>query len=225
MDFTALSKKCLSWLQGYLNEKIVRQILIVSLVVGVGVGGYYANEYFTNKKQRSAVVAFDEAMQAYYTALSAEMDFSGQSDKPNWSDVELAFETAYQQNDSSSLSPMFLVYQAQALAAAGKYDDAADMVGRAIDKMPECSSFYYLYKTMQASIMIDGGNSAGVDKLIALADNPKNNYLNMSKYYLAQYYLSKDKNDDARKIFKELAAKAGSDSAKGSWAELAKAYV
>lgn len=225
MDFVALSKKYLSEMRGYLDEKIVRQILVVSLVVGVGVGGFYTNKYFTDNKQRSAVVAFDEAMQAYYTNLSAEMDFSGQSDKPNWSDVELAFETAYQQNSGSTLAPMFLVYQAHALAAVGKYTDAASMVGKAVDQMSECSPFYYLYKTMQASIMIDGGDSAGVDKLVALTNNPKNNYMNMSKYYLAQYYLSQDKNDDAKVIFKELAAKAGSDSEKGSWAELAKAYV
>lgn len=221
MDNIAWSKKYLNEAKELLESKIVRQVLVVGIVVGVGVGGFYINSYFNDRKQLRAVAALDEAMQTYYTALSTEFDWSKKDQKGAWDEVELAFQVAHEQNSSSSLAPSFLIYQAQALVAQGKLDEAAKLAAKAVGELSECSPFYSLYQLMHASILIDAGDESGVAKLKELANNSKNSYPEMTQYYLAQYYLSQDQVAEANKIFKQLASKGG----KGPWVALAKDYV
>lgn len=203
----------------YLKSKRVRQVLIVGLIISVGTGGYYINRYFANRRQQNAILAFNEAMQTYITALIADFDWVKKGDKAPWDEVELAYHTAYEQNSSAKFAPFFLIYEAQALAAGQKYAEAAKLVGDALALLSTSSPFYHLYAIMQAVLLIDAGNDAGVLQLKNLANDTQNSYSDMAQYYLAQYYLSQDQAGIAADLFKKLATQ------KSSWGDLAQDYI
>lgn len=219
MDFMALSNKYLSEAAAYLQSKKTRRVLIILVIVGTCLGGYYINRYVQKNKQQNAIAAFNEAMQTYVTALIAEIDTTRKNDdQAPWEDVELAFQTAYQQNGGAQFAPFFLIYSAQALAGQQKFIEAAKMVESALKQMPMNSQFYDLYAIMRASFLIDGGDQTGVEQLVHLADTSKN-YPDMAQYYLAQYYLAQNQNEAAQVIFKKLAVQ------QSTWGDLAKEYV
>ena len=229
MSYIAVGKKYLNEALEYLESKTARQILVVSVVVVLGAGGYYINRYFADQRQRNAVAAFSEAMQTYLTALSVDLDWSKKDEKAPWDKVQLAFQTAYAQNSSAKFAPFFLINTAQALAAQQKHTEAAKLIGEALAKLPTSSPFYNLYSVVQAAILIDGGDDSGVTQLKNLAADANNSYNDMAKYYLAQYYLAQEQNEAAQTLFKELAAQKpvtmNEQFQQASWAELAKEYV
>lgn len=202
-----------------LDSRKMRRALIVCVIIGVGTGGFYINRYFKNSRQQDAIVAFNEAMQTYVTALVTDLDFQKNGAKAAWDEVELAFQTAYAQNKKAEFAPFFLIYNAQALAAQQKYTQAANMVAEALSRLSVNSPFYDLYAIMQATFLIDGGDHAGVDQLKNLASGANSDYQAMAQYYLAQYYLAQNQIDLAQNIFVELAKQ---DS---TWANLAKEYI
>lgn len=215
MDYISLSGR---YLKSYLDSKKVRRALIVLVIVGVGCGGFYVNRYFKNSRQQEAIAAFNEAMQTYMTALVTDLDFSKKGEKAAWDEVELAFQTAYDQNQKSEFAPFFLIYKAQALAGQQNYQQAADLVGQALAGLSASSPFYDLYAIMQASLLIDAGNPAGVEQLKKLASDTSSDYIAMAQYYLAQYYLAQNEQEQAQALLSSLATQ---DS---SWANLAKDY-
>jgi tetratricopeptide (TPR) repeat protein len=225
MDYVAWGKGYLAELRGHLEHKLTRQLVIVGLVAGVVAGGYYTNRYFSEVRQRKAIVVFDEAMRTYYTALAAEMDFSKKDNKAAWDEVELAFQVAYQQNSSSTFAPFFLLYQAKALLAQNKYPEALKVLNQAVSGLSAGSPFYYPAQIMQASVLIDSGDQAGVAKLKALADDSRNSYQSMAQYYLAQYYLSQNQADAATLLLKQIASAEPTGDQRAPWGDLAKDYI
>ena len=217
MDYMALGSRYLSEISSYLESKKIRRALIVSIIIGVGAGGFYINRYMQNKKQQKAITVFNEAMQTYISALVMSIDTS-KKEEASWDEVELAFQTAYQQNSSASFAPFFLIYSAQALAAQHKYSEAAKMVGDVLSKIGDKSPFYDLYSVMQANFLIDGGDQAGFEKLKFLAENSKS-CQDVAQYYLAQYYLSQDQNEYAKAIFNQLSKE------QTVWGKLSQDYV
>lgn len=216
MDYISLGSR---YLKSYLDSKKVRRTLIVLVIVGVGCGGFYINRYFKNSRQQEAIFAFNEAMQTYMTALVADLDLSKKGEKAAWDEVELAFSTAYDQHHKSDFAPFFLIYKAQALAGEQNYAQAADLVGQALIGLSASSPFYDLYAIMQASLLIDAGDLAGLEQLKKLASDNSSDYVTMAQYYLAQYYLSQNQADLAQPILSKLATQ---DS---SWSTLAKDYI
>lgn len=219
MDYMALSNRYFGEISEYLKSKKIRRTLLILLIVVVGVSGYYINRYVQKGRQQNAIMAFNEAMQAYVTALITEIDVtSKKEEKAPWEEVDLAFQTAYQQNSGAQFAPFFLIYSAQALAGQQKFSEAAQMVTDALKQLPANSPFYDLYAIMRANFLIDSGNQDGVEQLKQLADNSKN-YQDMAQYNLAQYYLAQNQNELAQQIFKKLAQESS------PWGDFAKEYV
>lgn len=216
MDYVAIGSR---YLRSYLDSKQVRRALIVLVIVGVGFGGFYTNQYFKDNRQQKAILAFNEASAVYLKAFSKELEPTNTGANPDWEEVHLAFKLAYQANEKAEFAPFFLVYQAQALAASQKYQEAADLVGQALGKMSVNSPFYDLYVIMQAAMLIDAESSTGLTQLKNVAENSSSDYSAMAQFYLAQYYLSKNQDELAQQIFKQLAKQ------ENDWAKLAQAYI
>ena len=236
MNYVSFGKKYVDEARQYFEHRVIRLVIGAGLVVAIGVGGYFWYQRSTNNRQAQAVEAFEEAMQAYYNALAAQLDFGRKGEKPAWDEVELAFDAAYQQNRHAAFAPYFLVYQAQALAAQQKYTEAIAVLDQALNKLDKENKFYDLFRLVRASILIDAGDQAGQSLLQALADDAKNPYQEMAKYYLAQYYLSlgtkadqdgqgKDQGNQALSLFQDLAANELVVDGQPTWAALAKEYV
>jgi len=217
MDYVALGSRYLSEISSYLESKKIRRALIVLVIIGVGAGGFYINRYMQNSRQQKAISAFNEAMQTYVSALVVSIDNNRKEVAP-WDEVELAFQMAYQQNNSASFAPFFLIYSAQALAAQHKYDEAAKLVGDVLSKIGTKSPFYDLYSIMQANLLIDAGDQTGVEQLKRLADNSKT-CQDAAQYYLAQYYLAQNQNEYAQALFKQLSKE------QSVWGKLAQNFV
>lgn len=225
MNYVSFGKKYVDEARQYFEHRVVRLVVVAGLVVAIGVGGYFWYQHSANNRQAQAIGAFDEAMQAYYNALAVQLDFGRKDEKPAWDEVELAFDAAYQQNSSAAFAPYFLVYQAQALAAQQKYAEAVTALDQALAKLDKGNKFYDLFQIVRASILIDSGDQSGQALLQALADDTKNQYQEMAKYYLAQYYLSQDQSGQALKLFQDLAASELGADGQPTWAALAKEYV
>ena len=225
MDYVAWGKRYLADVRGHLEHKLTRQVVIVAVVAGVVVGGYYLNSYFSESRQRKAIVAFDDAMAVYQTAITDEMDFTKKNNKQVWDEAEMAFQVAYQQNSRSTFAPFFLLYQAKALIAQGQMSEAVKLVNQAVSSLSSSSPFYYPARIMQASVLIDSGDQTAVAKLKALAEDYKNDYQAMAQYYLAQYYLSQDQSDAATDLFNKIAAAAPGVDGRAPWSDLAKDFI
>lgn len=219
MDYMALGNKYLSEAAIYLQSKKIRRTLAILVIIGACVSGYWVHRYVQRSRQQNAIFAFNEAMQTYVSALITEMDATRKKDdKTPWEEVELAFQTAYQQNSGAQFAPFFLIYSAQALAAQQRFSEAAKVVESALKQLSTDSEFYDLYAMMRANFLIDAGDQVGLKQLIYLADNSKN-YADMAQYYLAQYYLAQNQNEAANALFKKLSER------ESAWANLAKEYV
>ena len=224
MSYVDLGRKYVDQIGDYLEYKWVRSVIVVGLVVSATVGGYYWYHNFTFKRQGGAVAAFDQATQIYYKAIAAELGVGDKDTEASWSEVEMVFDTAFQEHKNSSFAPYFLIYQAQALANQKKYDLAAKAAGQALSQLNQSSPFYDLYQILHASILLDSGNQAGVLELQSVIGR-NGAYQQMAQYYLAQYHLSLGETEIATKLFREIAESPIEYEFQGSWAKLASSYL
>jgi len=210
----------------------LRNIQLICVIVGAGVIGligYYGYGIYNTRFQRAAQVAFSESIDVYKQALAAAMN-KGDVDKNVeglWDEAEIAFKAGYAQNKSSDLAPFFLIFESQVLLKEGKKAEAYELLAEAVNKIPEKSPFFYLYKTKQALMEIDlkdgksGSGLRGLDLLLDLSKNKNNMFRDLALFYAGEYYWSTNEIDKAREQYKALEA-MNTDT---PWAAQAKAKL
>lgn len=203
------------------RDKSVRIYTALIALALCGVGLFYIYKWHNIKIQQSAQKAFSEAMDTYKQALSLELTKKDDSKSTEtiWDEVELAFKTGYAQNKSSTLAPFFLVYQSVAQQKLGKEEESFNTLNQAVDQLPKNSPYSYLYKIKQSLIEIDKKDEQkGVSNLVELTNDKNNIFKDMSAFYLAEYYLSKNDSQKAKEYY-AIAAQTDKES---SWSKLAK---
>lgn len=145
--------------------------------------GYH---WHTNRVNAAAQQAFSSAMEHFSKAQSSKTDM--------WADVAAEFKMGYEQHSSSSLAPYFLAYQAQALLQQGNRHEAITVLETAIKDMSSSSPLFSIYKTQKALIKLDSEDGHmrehGLQELIALSQDTKNQHRDEALYYLGLHYMN-----------------------------------
>lgn len=154
---------------------------LVLVVGGLAVGSYL---YFSS-------INYERASQQALSELLLEYNRSYHS--PDlWNDVEVGARTAYKQYGKSAMAPYFLFIQAEALYQQKKTAEALNNIRTALSNISTSSPLFYLYKSKQASILLEQDNEVeknqGLAELQELARNEKNPQQDKALYDLAHYY-------------------------------------
>ncbi len=201
----------------YVSFAYAREIFAGIAVVCVGIMCWYGFSWYKVRQNQRAHIGLSFCIEAYHKAqLEEGADFS--------SAIQL-FRDGYAIHGSSSLAPFFLVYEADILLQQGNRHDAIPVLKKAVETLGN-SPLAYLYKTKHALVMMDSNETdikqQGLDALLALAREPKNQYSDNALYFLGRYYAVNNQRDEARMIWQELAEIYEVNGADASpWAERA----
>ena len=171
-------------LMEYAQSKYVKEVLIALLAVGLLAGGYSAFQWYKKRQNVQAFAALVEISKAYENALTAAQNQQNlpedQRTENPWEDVQLLLEALSSANKGSSLSPLFVFYQAElALKQEGDYDKACKLMEKGIDQLSKSSVYYDMFNLKRIKMLLDSPQEnvakAAVADLQLIAGN-KNNY-------------------------------------------------
>lgn len=176
-----------------------KEFIIGAALIGLCFAGAYAYWIYNNHQQQSAQVALATCLEEYNRA---------HEDSSVWPMVGLASSTGYRQHSSSSLAPYFLLIEAQSLLGQDKYEEAIQLLDKAIGMIPHHSPLYYLYAIQSARVKITSNDetikNAGLNELEALSANEKNINRDEALYYLADHYEQQGSFERSKEIFHKL---------------------
>lgn len=186
--------------------KYKNHFMAVVVAVGLMIGAAVYFRMSRLKLEASAQQALSESLD----------DFNKAFDNPElWYDVEISAKTGYKQFSSSSLAPYFLVLQAEALMQQGKIQDSLAIMDSMLKSLVTNSPLYYLFKIKYARMKLDSNDAnqeaSGLQDLIALSNDKKNNQQDEARYYLGLHYMNHDDLEKAHMVWQEL-VKAEQDS-------------
>lgn len=172
--------------------------IIILLVVGVGVGGFYGYRWYIARREARAQKSFGEAMQLFEHA---------KQNPKQWADVAGALEIGYEQNSGSKLAPIFLFFQASALVQEGKAEQAINVMEDALKIISSRNPLRSAYSVKLALMKMDSKDqavrSAGLQELEKCAAQ-ENEGADAASYYLGLHYWDKGEIQKAREAWKRL---------------------
>ncbi len=189
----------------YVNygTKYLRHAVVALVFLFLGIISFYIFGYYKNYKQQVAEVALYSALDEYKNALS-------QQNVQLWSNVEKAFAAGYKAHSGTTLAPVFLSYQADALLNQNDIKEALNIMSKAVDLLSYDNPLYYEYAVKYAMMQIDSKDEMlskkGLDQLEKLAGAAKNPLKDMTTYYLANYLINVDA-QKAKNLLMDLASK------------------
>jgi len=180
--------------------KLAKDVLIMAILLGVGIGGFKLYKYYTFNKQATAQKVLSECLVEYERA---------EAGTASWYDVEVALEMGYEQHAGSKLAPYFLAYKAEAMYEQGKKKEAIESTKQALEKMSPKDDLYGVYNVKLALMKMDSETESVqqeglrlLEKIALGDDSGKAGAL----YNLGVYYWDKDNTEKAAGYFKQLAA-------------------
>ncbi len=167
------------------QAKYVKEFLLVLITVGILFGGYIAFAWYKKRQNVQAFAGLVEISKAYEKALSAaqaqqDLPESQRTENP-WEDVQLLLEALSSANKGSSLSPIFIFYQAElALQQEADYDKACKLMEKGIGQLSKSSIYYDMFNLKRIKMLLDSPQenvvTAAIADLKLIADNPNNYY-------------------------------------------------
>ena len=200
-------------LMEYTQAKYVREFLMVLVTAGILVGGYTAFTWYKKRQNVQAFAGLVEVSKAYEKALSAaqaqeNLPEEQRTENP-WEDVQLLLEALSAANTGSSLSPLFVFYQAElALKQEGDYDKACKLMEKGIGQLPKSSVYYDMFNVKRIKMLLDSPQEnvvkAAVADLKLVADNKNNYYFQDALHTLAMYEAAQGNMSAAIEAWKTL---------------------
>lgn len=181
------------------NQESMRSIVIVLIVVGVGLSGFYGYRWYVAGREARAQKSFGEAMQLFEQALHHPKQ---------WADVAGAMKIGYDQNSGSKLAPFFLFFRASAFVQQGKVAEAMSVMEEALKVTPSSSPLRSVYSVKLVLMKMDSDDqavrSAGLQELTKLSTQ-EDLGADVAGYYLGLHYWNKGDIQKAREVWKRLA--------------------
>jgi len=179
-----------------------RTYLIITVSTLLGAIGLMVYVYISNTQ-------YNYASQQALSELLLEYDRAHASAEL-WNEVEIGAKTAYRQYGKASVAPYFLMMQAEALYQQHKQHDALALMEQSLASIAQTSSLYYMFALKLAQMQLAQEETAvhekGLQALISLAHDEKNQQRDSALYQLAEYYHMHNEQEKAEKIRKELLA-------------------
>ncbi len=186
-----------------LNKALAYKKVIIASVAGIVLaiaGGVGFNWYWT---------ATQEAAQKDFFELLTHYNAPGEH---KWVTVEKEYRQAYERNKRAGIGPMFEVYQADALVAQGKHDEAITHVENASHALAsrELKDFMQL---KLALMKLDSKHAIvqkdGLALLKSIAENSKHYANEAGLYYLGYFYFAQNDTQQAKNYWQQLMVKYG----------------
>jgi len=177
--------------------KLAKDALMMAVLLGVAVGGFYLYKYYIYNKQATAQKVLSECLIEYERAAGG---------MGSWYDVEVALEMGYEQNTGSKLAPYFLAYKADAMLEQGKKQEALAVLQEALEKISPKDDLYGLYAVKLALMKLDNPDSKkeGLQSLEDIAEKDGSGKTG-ALYNLGLYYWQNNI-EKAKGYFEQLVA-------------------
>jgi|GEM_PF-908420 len=198
------------------KKQVIVGIIFAGCLSCVVVGYHFYKRNLQVKAHQTLIGAL-KYYEAPVKVKRDETDFSSlqfTSEKEKWTKVEEAFRDAYQNYKSSTLAPMFLAYQADALLNLDKHEEALKVLQNAIDLMDnENVADFYRVKLalMQMDSSQENLRQEGFGLLKKLAETQQSIAQEKALYHIGGYYWSQKKYAEAQNYWNQLLLKFDRD--------------
>lgn len=211
----------------YARESIIAGAMIISVVAG-----YFAFGWYQKQKNIQAFAGLVEISKSYEAALTKARELQSKSTKEQaenpWEDTQLLLEAIASANSASSLSPFFVMYQAQlALHAEHDYDKACMLMEQGVRRLAKNSPYYDMFNLKRIKMLLDSPmqdvRDAAVVELERVAAHKENYYAQEALWTLGSFQAFYGNAEQAVAAWKMLAQEEQSSKTliKSPWVSLA----
>ena len=205
---------------GLKNKYGAKTVYTVGLFVGFGLlftGGYFAHQFYIQKRETAAFIGFREVTKAFQEVQSMVKDLSDQEQiNERWQDVEILLDAVSAQNRGSYLAPYFLMYKAQIRLEKG---DDIDLVRKDVEKalsiIPFDTPLYNLFLLKQIKMGLDSADAEvrndSLADLQSLARAPHRHMNQEAVYLLGLYQINNGQITQGQETWKALQEAETSD--------------
>ena len=206
----------------YSKKKYVKEALIGVATLILMSASYFGYAWYQKRQNIQAFAGLVEISKSYEQALTkareqASLPADTQKENP-WEDTQLLLEAIASANSGSSLSPFFVIYQAQlALEAEGDYDKACTLMEQGIRGLSKKSVYYDMFNMKRIKMLLDSPmqniRDKAVQELEKVAAQKDNYYAQEALSTLAAYQAFHGNMDGAIQAWTTLAQEDYSDKA------------
>ena len=186
-----------------LDKALAYKKFVLAGVAGVAIaiaGGIGFNWYW-QASQEAAQKDFFELMSSYQAPGDQK-----------WATVEKEYRHAYDRNKRAGIGPMFRVYQADALVALGKQDEAIKVLDEVVRSIASREVQDFM-KLKLALMKLDSKQAAvqkdGLVALKAIAENSSHAANEAGLYYLGYFFFAQNDMAQAKNYWQQLMVKYG----------------
>jgi predicted negative regulator of RcsB-dependent stress response len=220
----AIEKESLMKIIHILSTKIVthgKYFIAVIAIIILGIGLFFLNHTWSKYRDESAQYALSH--------LIEQFDNNQHSSEPQWEDFLNKAHLEYEKHSSSRLAPYFLGYIVQALEQQNKKEEVLATLETIIAKNNSSLlvSFYKLAGALtKLDLSTEGLRAEGLNELIELAHDNKNQCVDTALFYLGRYYWSRNEITLAQEAWERLIEEQRNEKlAPSPWVGIAKEYL
>lgn len=147
-------------LMHYSKKKYVKEGILGIFATIIILTGYVGFSWYQKRQNMKAFAALIEISKSYQASLQKahELDQKTAEDRTEnpWEDTQLLLEALSSTHTTSSLSPFFLMYQAQlALDIDHDLDAALILMKKGLNRLPKKSPLYGLFEMKYTKMLLD----------------------------------------------------------------------
>ena len=204
----------------YSKKKYGKESLVAVAAILLAVGGYAAFGWYQKRQNIQAFAGLVEISKAYEAALTKARELQNKSTEEQvenpWEDTQLLLEAIASTHTSSSLSPFFVIYQAQlALEADHDFDRACQLMEQGLRRLAKNSPFYDMFNLKRIKMLLDSPmqniRDSAVTQLEQVAAQKDNYYAQEALWTLGSYQAFYGNMDSAIAAWTTLAQQSQSD--------------
>ncbi len=206
----------------YSKKKYGKETLVAIAALCFAVGGYAAFGWYQKRQNIKAFAGLVEIAKAYEAALTKVRESENKPKEERvenpWEDTQLLLEAIASTHASSSLSPFFVMYQAQlALDADHDFDKACQLMEKGLRRLAKNSPFYDMFNLKRIKMLLDSPmqnvRDNAVQQLEQIGLQKDNYYAQEALWTFGCYQAFYGNMDAAVAAWKKLAEQAQGDTA------------
>jgi tetratricopeptide (TPR) repeat protein len=206
----------------YSKKKYVKESMIAASIMILMVVCYIGFGWYQKQQNIKAFAGLIEISKSYEQAITKIRDQESLSDEAKdenpWEDTKLLLEALSTAHASSSLSPFFVMYQAQiALEADQNFDKACNLMEKGVRRLPKNSPYYDMFNVKRIKMLLDSPmqniREKALQELQRIADQKENYYMQEALWTIGAYQAAHHNMPAAIEAWKILAQDEESDNA------------
>jgi|GEM_PF-763996 len=206
----------------YSKKRYVKESMVAVAALILMTGGYFAYGWYQDSQNVRAFAGLVEISKSYEQSIAKarEQESLSEDDQREnpWEDTQLLLEAIASANSGSSLSPFFVIYEAQlALDAENDYDKACKLMEQGVRRLSKNSPYYEMFNLKRIKMLLDSPMQDVRDKTLVelerIASHKENYYAQEALYTLGDYQSFHGNMPEAIQAWTTLAQETQSDKA------------